>query len=310
MLRRTVASGLEASRGCSLTLLPLFARFLMTTEQRRDWGALDGCARDVLQRASSFAGSGRSADLLPRDQAGLDDEGWDAPVGRFLYVDNAIAMPAALAAIQRLADEHWLPEELGAQAGRFGRTWASARTLFEVRGESLHAAALDEEGRRVNVRHLGEALGLLLDDPPAEAVDAVVAGLQVPYPEGMLTPVGLAEENPFAVAPQSLPEESARRAKVRDWQQGFAVAALERQLGRRDLSETTLKSVAGLRTDLLRRVLSVTDHPGLRTWSLDGKGLRPESLSDRGEAGETALQLRDLLAGTILLPLEGNQDAD
>ena len=200
--------------------------------------------RYVLATARPFAqapGVSRLIALKPGFKQGQwrdSDDGLGG--GRYAYDVNAVLVPAALEATQRLLaagllDPYLRPVERSelAKAPAAAAVWrARAPALFSVtesaattraaivtyaaevsvpiklalatipaRGLTFHALALNADGTPVPVINSDESFDLLFGEPrPAELTTAVHAMMR-PFPAGLMTPVGLLVANPvFAPA--------------------------------------------------------------------------------------------------------------
>lgn len=155
--------------------------------------------------------------------------------GRYPYDVNAVLVPAALDAIDRLLRSELLDAHLSTaqrrslqQAGNQSRVWSQrAPPLFAVtipadrarqlistyaRAISVSAAealdglgnasltfdalALDAAGRPVPIVHSDEGFALLFTMPTPATLERSIAVLLRPFPAGLLTPAGLLVANP------------------------------------------------------------------------------------------------------------------
>ncbi|MFC6840437.1 hypothetical protein [Xanthomonas theicola] len=200
--------------------------------------------------------------------------------GRYAYDVNAVFVPAALRAIARLQAQGLLRPYLGAEqaqrlqrAAGFAERWQRhAPVLFAVERPPAQARAavgdyarvagvdpapalaalprtplrfaalaLDADGRPLPVLHSDGGFALLMLDPSAAELDALVATLLRPFPAGLMTDIGLLVANP-AYAPALQPQFGAdayHGTVVWSWQQAVLAAGLERQLQRPDLPAAT-----------------------------------------------------------------------
>jgi len=236
-------------------LAPLVARWLLEAPGERRAAAAflaadDGCGerrvdallrnlRYVVQRTQAFAREPQARWLigLKRGQRAGDwrdsDNGLDG--GHYPFDVNAVLVPAALLATQRLLDSALLRPYLApgdalllGAAGAQGRTWRdSAWPLFRVQidraaalarlrgyAASLHldpgpaaaalssgplsfqALSLDDAGQPLPVMHSDVAFELLFDTPAPAMLGATLDTLMRPFPTGLMTPVGLLVANP------------------------------------------------------------------------------------------------------------------
>ena len=200
--------------------------------------------RFVLAQAQPFAdhpGVGRLIALKPGRPAGQwrdSHEGLGG--GRYPFDVNAVFVPAALEAAQRMHAARLLqPYMSPADHRAFGRVAAMAQVwrsrapgLFRVsmptataisaiRGYaaslgvpaepavaalggdalSFHAIALDEAGQPIPIVHSDEGFMLLFGQPSSAQLDAAVTAMMRPFPAGLMTDIGLLVANPALVAP-------------------------------------------------------------------------------------------------------------
>lgn len=160
--------------------------------------------------------------------------------GRYAYDVNAVFIPAALEAIDRLLGSGLLsPYVSGEQRAQLQRAksqsqvWAkNAPPMFEVtvpaqrarasisaygkglalsvahaldeigdRPVTFKALSLDAAGQPVPVMHSDESFALLFTTPSPADLDRSVTAMMKPFPAGLLTPIGLLVANPvFAAA--------------------------------------------------------------------------------------------------------------
>jgi hypothetical protein len=243
----------------------------------------------VLDAAEPFAANPDWQHLIalkPGQAAGnWRDSAWGLGNGRYPYDVNGVFVPAALAAIGRLAASgmlapHLDPATLAAFEGAtaLADIWldaapmlfeveldpAAARREIEAYATNLgvdpapalaalgnvpvrfHAVALDVEGHPLPVQNSDEGFALLFLDLPAEEAAEIAAAATRPFPAGLLTGVGLVVANP-----------------------AFAAAELERKFDRSRYHGTVIWSwqqalmVAGLTRQLDRTDLPVTARAAL-----------------------------------------------
>jgi glycogen debranching enzyme len=220
------------------------ARASMFLSGRNEAGTRNGDAlvRNLLwvvERTASFAADSQPANLVGIKEGRMTGQWRDSEEGlgrgRYPYDVNAVFVPAALAAIDRLSKsgllDSYLPvaQRRGLQrAGAQAQIWSKqAPPLFvvtipadRVRADiSAYAAAigvdpripldalgnnalvfnalsLDATGRPVPVMHSDDGFALLFGMPtPAELERSITAMLR-PFPAGLFTPVGLLVANP------------------------------------------------------------------------------------------------------------------
>jgi hypothetical protein len=200
--------------------------------------------RFVLHNASAFADAPRRQNLIGL-KAGVSVGQWrDSEEGlgrgRYPYDVNAVFVPAALLAAQRLFDSGVLGPYLAgtdraafSRAGRSARAWnRRAAELFDVvvpnrlarrqigaysaalgidptaalasLGRSavrFHALALDQNGAAVRILHSDEGFELLFGTPDPARLDAALGAIMRPFPAGLVTDVGVVVANPVFAPP-------------------------------------------------------------------------------------------------------------
>jgi hypothetical protein len=200
--------------------------------------------RFVLHSATAFADAPR-VDHLIALKAGVSVGQWrDSEEGlgrgRYPYDVNAVFVPAALLAAQRLYDSGLLrPYLAGAdrtvfsRAARISRVWnRRAAGLFDVTVPNeparqqvaaysaslgidpaaalaslgrapvrFHALSLAADGAAVPILNSDEGFELLFGTPDAARLDAALVAIMRPFPAGLVTDVGIVVANPvFAPA--------------------------------------------------------------------------------------------------------------
>jgi hypothetical protein len=227
--------------------------------------------------------------------------------GTYAYDVNAVHVPAALAAAQRLIASGLLDPYLTAAdrrelagAGALAAAWArAAPPLFRARiaaapaaaaaaayARSLgvpadaargpaaplafHAIALDAAGRPIPVLHSDEGFALFFTEPPAETLNREVAAVLQPFPRGLLTGAGLAAAN-AAHASADIQARFATSAYhgagVWSWQQALMAAGLARQLARRDLPAATRAMLADAQARLWAVIIATRPFANSELWS-------------------------------------------
>ena len=227
--------------------------------------------------------------------------------GRYAYSVNAVLVPAALRAAERLLASGLL---LACQAGAvlpdlaevdtLADCWArAAPALFDMRRSAAEAQAavvayaaelavppvalpsdepvefsalaLDAAGRPLPVLHSDFSFALLLTDPPAERLARELKTLARRFPAGLMTDAGLLVANAVFV-----PDAGLRRrfgadryhgAVVWSWQQAMAAAGLARQLQRGDLPAALLAELRAVQATLWRAILATREVANSELWS-------------------------------------------
>ncbi len=218
------------------------ARAFLAT--RNDAGARQGDAlvRNlswVAERTSAFALAPRPENLVGIKEGRTTGQWRDSEEGlgrgRYAYDVNAVFVPAALAAIDRLLKSKLLDPYLCVEqrtalqrAGVHSKVWSQhAPSLFDVSvpaerartsistyasllgvdaakpldslGEDpvvFKALSLDAAGKPVPVMHSDEGFALLFTTPSPAQLERSIAMMMRPFPAGLLTPVGLLVANP------------------------------------------------------------------------------------------------------------------
>lgn len=233
--------------------------------------------------------------------------------GRIPFAINVGLVPAALRAAERLYDSSLLGPPDPAAAARVrgvrqawtgvgdffrvevpaeaatARLQAYAReqkldptaALASVRGPvAFSAIALRSTGEPVPVMHTDDGFTMLFDDPSPGYLEQVAANLLRPFPAGLTTPVGVLVANPAYVTDPAIRAKFTRGhyhgTVVWSWQQALLAAGLERQLARRELPPTTLRTLRDAQAALWKAIRA-TDAMRLSelwTFSVEGDGFR------------------------------------
>ncbi|WP_137864118.1 MULTISPECIES: hypothetical protein [unclassified Sphingomonas] len=195
--------------------------------------------RFVLEHAAPFADDPRWDKLVAVKAGRLTGEWRDSEEGlgrgRYPYDVNAILVPAALEAADKLLragllDRYLMPadrtalarahamaatwrgkapglfavETPAAQAATQVRDYAArvgvpaAPALAALKGQALryHAIALDDHGKPVPIINSDEGFALLFGHPDPADLQAYVGALARPFPAGLMTDIGLLVANP------------------------------------------------------------------------------------------------------------------
>ncbi|WP_186094879.1 hypothetical protein [Burkholderia gladioli] len=106
----------------------------------------------------------------------------------------------------------------------------------------FYALSLDAQGKPIPVMNSDGGFALLLGTPPEDELQRIVTDAIQPFPNGLITDVGMLIANPAYADPALWPKftSSAYHGTVIwSWQQAMWVAGLDRQLARQDLSDAT-----------------------------------------------------------------------
>ena len=226
--------------------------------------------------------------------------------GRYPYDINAVLVPAALQAIARLDTsgllapyaEHDAPlSEAAAMAAVWER---EAPRLFAVHVDAddgsarvahyaaslsppapmtsdapsgpadFPALALDTRGRPVEVMHSDIAFLLLFANPDADALRTALISTMLPFPAGLMTPVGMVTANPAYATPARYAIFDRSRyhgTVIWSWSQGMLAAGLKRQLARNDLPVDVIDLLQQSKLSLDQSLLASRDFRGSELWS-------------------------------------------
>lgn len=192
----------------------------------------------VTERTAAFATQPRYDNLVGIKEGRMTGQWRDSEEGlgrgRYAYDVNAVFVPAALDAIDRLVKSGLLDPYLSAaqrtvlqRASAQSQVWSKqapplfvvtvpaerARTSISTYAAALgvdatsidtlgsdaltfKALSLDAAGKPVPVMHSDEAFALLFTTPSEAELDRSIAVMMRPFPAGLLSPVGLLVANP------------------------------------------------------------------------------------------------------------------
>ncbi len=249
----------------------------------------------VLDRAAAFARDPVPAHLVPlRDGFRVGDwrDSEDGLAdGRYAYSVNAVLVPAALTAADRLyrsgllapygttgldrADgmaQVWrdrAPALFGVTVPATPAAAAISRFAGEMGVDSptppagpLHfdALSLDGQGHPIPVMHSDIGFALLFLDPPAADLNRMLDASFKRFPAGLVTDVGIVVANAaFADKPirDRFGKGAYHGAVIWSWQQAMLAAGLDRQLTRRDLPAATRARLERARRNLWKLIQAV-----------------------------------------------------
>jgi len=233
----------------------------------------------VMRRAEPFASEPIATNLVGLLDGEETGEWRDSTEGlghgRYPYNVNAVLVPAALHAAERLLSSGLLGADADAAARSVGlaHAWTGAGELFEVevpreiaRGQvtayageigvapeaaveaidgavRFPAVALDGEGQPIPVMHSDDSFLLMFGRPSADELDEVAARVRRPFPAGLRTPVGVVVANPAYSGDPKLralfDRDHYHGTVVWSWQQAMLADGLAWQLLRDDLPAAT-----------------------------------------------------------------------
>lgn len=130
--------------------------------------------------------------------------------------------------------------------------------------------SLDAAGHPLPVMHTDAGFALLLDAPPPEVLERLMATLLRPFPAGLMTPVGLLVANAAYAGRETQARFSSRAyhgAVVWSWQEALMIAGLDRQLQRRDLPSALRRQLEQARAALWKAVDAVGTLRSSELWS-------------------------------------------
>jgi hypothetical protein len=150
------------------------------------------------------------------------------------------------------------------------------------------ALALDAEGRPIPVRHTDTGFALLFGRPAVADLESAALSLTLPFPAGMLTPVGLVVANPVhasAEVQSMFTSNHYHGTVIWSWQQAMFAAGLARQLQRDDLSPALRRRLHEAQQRLWQ-VIEATNASRtseLWSWSFTGGAYRLEPFGAHAE---------------------------
>lgn len=255
--------------------------------------------------------------------------------GVYPYDVNVALVPAALAAAQRLSrsglvgDDEQI-DDLGREAGRLAAIWSpTSAAHFEVKVDaetarrrltdtrrrfgldaniaeaatpddaiSFPALALDATGAPIPVMHSDVGFKLLFGDPTERELEQTASLILRPFPEGLMTPVGMVIANP-AYAPidaaNAFGPDRYHGAVVWSWHHALMATGLDRQLRRKDLTEATRSHLAKALRNIEGAIRPSKRHRSseLWSWTTDGGSFvrAPFGQRDADETEANAAQL-------------------
>lgn len=193
----------------------------------------------VVERTAAFAADPKAANLVGLKEGRMTGQWRDSEEGlgrgRYAYDVNAVFIPAALDAIDRLLmsgllDSYvtdtqrrtlqraskqrdvWtrqappmfvvtLPakqarDQIGTYATSIGVDSKASLTTLNAQSLTFNALSLDTNGKPIPIMHSDDGFALLFARPTTEQLERSIDALMRPFPAGLLTPVGLLVANP------------------------------------------------------------------------------------------------------------------
>lgn len=278
----------------------------------------------VVERTAAFAADPKPANLVGLKDGRMTGEWRDSEEGlgrgRYAYDVNAVFVPAALDAIDRLLESGLLDSYLTdtqrqalQQAGTHHGVWSrKAPPLFVVKVSAeqarariaayatsigvsanappatpleFNALSLDAAGKPIPIMHSDDGFALLFTSPTPEQLERSIKALMRPFPAGLLTPIGLLVANP-AFADRDTQgrfgKEAYHGTVVWSWQQAVFAAGLSRQLARRDLSGNVRTRLQTAKSQLWSAIdaTSALRTSELWSWSFSNGSYRAAAFGD------------------------------
>lgn len=194
----------------------------------------------VVQRTAAFAADPKAANLVGLKDGRMTGQWRDSEEGlgrgRYAYDVNAVFVPAALDAIDRLLKSRLLDtyitdpqrrtlQQAGAQRDVWSRkappmfvvtlpakqardrigayatsvsvdSKASLAALGSEQSLTFNALSLDANGKPIPIMHSDDGFALVFTQPTTAQLQRSIDALMRPFPAGLLTPVGLLVANP------------------------------------------------------------------------------------------------------------------
>lgn len=253
--------------------------------------------------------------------------------GKIPYNVNSIFVPASLSAIARLYSSGLLTDYIGDDqslklAKNISKVWqekASSHfkvtlTSQQVRESvtqyadyisvsdvaslaaieetpfSFYAVSLDSQGKPIPVLNSDYGFSMLFTNPSSKELESTVKSMLLPFPLGLLTPVGMVVANPVYADKETqkyFTNSHYHGTVIWSWQQALFAAGLERQLLRSDLTVNTKKILLDVQIQLWDVINAVKEVSNSELWSwsfMDGEytmerfGQRNNDLSESNAA--------------------------
>ena len=160
--------------------------------------------------------------------------------------------------------------EIGAYAATQGVPAKEALALVDADGMRFPALSLDADGRPVPVVQSDSGFLLFFRDPAPELIERSLDEVLVPFPAGLMTPVGMVVANPVYAddALEAIFTKGHYHGPVVwPWQQAMMAAGLKRQLARDDLPAATRDKLRALERALWQAIGAGHDVKTAELWS-------------------------------------------
>ncbi|MGD8357221.1 MAG: hypothetical protein PVG42_04115 [Lysobacterales bacterium] len=254
----------------------------------------------VLEAARPFAADPAPAHLVGLKPGQVHGNWRDSEEGlargRYPYDVNVELMPAALRALAAL-NRRGLVEGDAEAADALAAVWqreAVKPFLVTVPAEvapkavsayaqrlgvpapptdgavTFAALSLDAGGRPIPVQHSDGGFGLMFGSPDRLALDRALDLIERPFPDGLMSPVGLMVANPVFAddATQAIVDRSHYHGTVVwSWQQAMWVTGLRRQQARTDLAPPLKARLRAVECRLWQAIDATADVRNSELWS-------------------------------------------
>ena len=180
------------------------------------------------------------------------------------YFEVPMPYDVAVRFVADYAKKIGVPGEAALQA--VSRLTPTERTAWP----NYDALALNAYGWAIPVQHSDVAFAMLLGEPSAAELDRWALGTTLPFPAGLLTPVGLVVANPVyasADVQAMFTRDHYHGTVVWSWQQAMLAQGFARQLARDDLPPATRDLLTDASRRLWRVIHSTNANRTAELWS-------------------------------------------
>ncbi len=280
----------------------------------------------VLKKASPYADDPRPTNLVSLMEGHGDGEWRDSEEGlgrdgRIPYDCNVALMPAALEASARLLESELFSEpQAAATAREMLPNWQKTHEVFEVKlpartvkkevltyakslgldTESLQSEfpdeplvfpslVLDDNAKPMRVMHSDDGFALLFTHPSPERLERTAQRIQLPFPIGLKTDVGILVSNAGYAGKKTeklFTRNHYHGATVWSWQQAMMAEGIARQLRRDDLPESTRAALRSAQKTLWPLIESTRDVANEELWSWKYEGGKYEVVPFGQQGGD------------------------